>query len=355
MEFNNKQTKSLKLIIEKTIPNKVVHCVSGGELWASSGYSLFLSKDKGTTFDKMFDLRVPLLIRELSKIRITYRGLRLGVRAMRKFASGTILAVANRKLHRIAEGQIDLTYSFNKGFSPMREGWCEDDNGNYYMAEYFLNNKRTTSSELLKSMNDGRSWQIIRTLDNIRHIHCVQYDPFSRSIFMGTGDTDEESSISYSQDGGKTWISIGSGDQLFRAVSLLFTEDYIYWGGDAPTRQNYINRYNRKSQKIEKMVAVKGTVFYSTILGNGTMIFGTTTEGNSEGKNPTDDRKAHIWASSDGIRWEEIASWKKDIWSYVKGSGIVLLAHGKSVDKLYFTTEGLKGVDGVLTCATVHH
>lgn len=341
----------LKLMIEKTIPKMVVHWANSEEIWASSNYTLYRSKDGGMTFNKMGDLEVPSLMQGLGKFQLAARALRLGVRSLRKLKSETILVVANRKLFRLRDGQLEVTYAFKRGLGPMREGWCEDDNGNCYLAEYFLNNKRDTVADLLKSTDDGRSWRTIRSLHNIRHVHCVQYDPFGQRIWMGTGDRDEESSISFSEDRGESWTEIGSGDQMFRAVSLLFTEDYIYWGTDAPTRQNYICRYSRKSGRIERLGAVDGTVHYSTILGNGIKLFATAAEGNSEGKNPEWDRKAHIWASQDGTYWEDIISWEKDFWPYILGYGLVLFAHGQCGNNLYFTTQSLKKVDGMLTCA----
>lgn len=340
---------TLKLVIEKIIPNMIVHCVDDEEIWASLNYTLYRSKDGGMSFNKVTDLGVPLVMQVLGKSRLFTRALRLGIRTLRKLKSGTILVIANRKLFRLRNGEAEVTYAFKRGLGPMREGWCEDDRGGCYLAEYFLNNKRDTLADLLKSTDDGRSWKVIRSVPNIRHIHCVQYDPFGKRIWMGTGDRDEESSISFSEDGGESWTEIGSGDQMFRAVSLLFTEDYIYWGTDAPTRQNYIYRYSRESGQIERLVAVDGTVHYSTILGNGMKLFATAAEGNSEGKNPEWDRKAHIWASQNGTRWEDIISWEKDFWPYILGYGMVLFAHGQCGNNLYFTTQSLKKVDGILT------
>jgi hypothetical protein len=343
----------LKLSIERTIPNMIVHCVNDNEVWTSAGYSIYFSQDNGTTFNKILDLPVPFLTRRLSQIRISSRALRLGIRTLLRGSSGTILVAANRKLFRLANQQLTVSYKFNKGFAPLRQGWCEDEQGNYYMAEYFLNNDRLSTCELLKSSDDGKSWKVITTLNNIRHIHCVEYDPFTKSIWIGTGDRDRESGIHFSKDGGNTWTVLLSGDQVYRAVSLLFTPDYIYWGGDAPTKQNHIVRYSRKSKTMEKLVAVAGTVFYSTVLENQVILFGTTDEGDSEGKNPTSDRKAHIWGSPDGTHWEDLISFPKDTWPYILASGKILFANGKSGNNLYFSTEALKGMDGVLSCASI--
>lgn len=344
----------LKLVIQKALPNMLVHWVDRREIWASSNYTLHTSKDRGETFVKMCDLRVNPVTRMLGKSRLVARAFRLGIRDLRKLKSGAILVVADRKIFRSNNGEFKMVHSFRKGFGPLREGWCEDNEGNCYLGEYFLNNKRDTPVDLLRSADDGESWETIRSFQHIRHIHCVQYDSSSGRIWMGTGDRDEESSISFSEDEGKTWTEIGSGDQTFRAVSLLFTEDYVYWGSDAPTKQNYIHRYVHKSGEIERVVAVDGPVHYSTKLGNGVMLFATTAEGNSEGKSAEWDKKAHIWASKNGIRWRDLISWEKDIYPYILGFGRVYFAHGQHRDTLYFTTQSLEKVDNTLFCAKLY-
>jgi len=340
----------MKFIIKKTFPNLLVHYLDQEEIWASRNYSLYLSNDKGNTFNKIINLKVPVIFSLLGQSRIFSRALRLGVRTMRKLKSGTILVIANRNIYRLDNSlrQFKQVHSFKKGFGPLREGWCEDEEGNCYVGEYFLNNQRKYPVNLLKSSDDGYLWRIIRTLNNIRHIHCVQYDLFTKSIWMGTGDWDKESSLSFSKNKGETWMEVGSGNQMFRTVSLIFTKDYVYWGSDIPTRQNYLYRYVRENSEIEKLTPVNGPVYYSTILQNGIMLFATTVEGNSEGKSAEWDKKAHLWASIDGIRWEDLMSWEKDRWPYHFGYGKLFFAHGQFKNKAFFTTSALKKVDGLL-------
>ena len=345
---------SLKLVIQKAVPDMLVHWVDRREVWASSNYTFYISKDRGETFIKMADLSVNPLTRMFGKSRFIARALRLGIRDLRKLKSGTILVIADKKIFRSSNGTFKIVHSFTNGLGPLREGWCEDDKGNCYLGEYFLNNRRDTPVNLLKSTDDGQSWETIHSLQHIRHIHCVQYDPFSGRIWMGTGDRDAESSISFSADAGKTWTEIGSGDQMFRAVSLLFTEKHVYWGSDSPTVQNYIYRYACKTREIERLVPVDGPVDYSARLGNGIMLFATAAVGDSEGKSAEWDRKAHIWASENGIRWKDLISWPKDIYPYIMGFGRVCFAHGHHGDNLYFTTQSLKKLDNTLLCARLY-
>ena len=340
---------SLHLKIKKTIPKMVVHCIKDDEIWTSSNYTLYQSKDEGTTFNKMSDLPVLFIIPILTRLPLFTRVFRrFGIRTIMQLKSGTILIVANRKLLRFTQHKYEVVYRFSRGFGPMREGWCEDDEDNCFIGEYFLNERRNTHVDLLKSTNDGQSWKTVYSFNNIRHIHFVQYDPYNQKIWLGTGDTDDESAIWLSHTKGETWTKIVSGDQRFRAVSLLFTQDHVYWGSDAPTRQNYIYRYHRSSGEIEQLAAVNGPVYYSTILKNGIKIFTTTAEGNSEGKSVTWDNKAHIWASEDGVCWEDLIHWEKDLYPHIFGYGSVLLPHGQPSDTLFFTPQCLRKVDNIL-------
>lgn len=346
---------SLKLTIQKKFPNMTVHYIEQGGIWASSNYTLYRSKNEGLDFKTAFDLKVPLIVQIAVKFRPSTRLFRLGVRSLRKLGSGTFLVIADKRIFRLRNGQGQAVYSFPRGFGPIREGWCEDNKGNVYLGEYFTNGKCRYPVRLLKSTDDGQTWEVIRIWHHIQHIHFVQYDPFSSRIWLGTGDRDEESNISFSEDEGKSWTELGSGDQMFRAVTLLFTKDYVYWGTDAPTKQNYIYRYARKSGEIERMVAVGGPVNYSMSLKNGIKLFNTDVEGKSEEGITEWDRKSHIWASKDGIHWEDLIGWEKDSWPYKLGYGRVYFPHGQCGNTVYFTGEALKGVDGTLIQAKIEN
>lgn len=77
-----------------------------------------------------------------------------------------------------------------------------------------------------------------------RHIHVLMRDPYSNDIYMGVGDSDDESAIYRSVDNGNSFSLIGSGDQSWRTLSFLFTEDCIYWNTDSPDPQ-FLSCINR--------------------------------------------------------------------------------------------------------------
>jgi len=343
----------MKLEIKRIIPNMLVHWASSGELLATSNYSIYTSKDEGETFRRVTELRVHFLSQAASRFKFFSRVFRLGIRDVRKLKSNTLLAIADRKLFRIANGESQVTYSFKHGFGPLREGWCEDNEGNLYLSEYFQNSRRTIRVKLLKSTDDGLTWKTVSFFKGVRHIHCVQFDPFSKSIWLGTGDRNEESSILVSKDKGTTWTKIGFGNQSYRTISFIFTEKYVYWGSDIPTRQNYIYRYDRENCRIQKISPVNGPVFYSNILENRIMLFATTVEGNSEGKSIPWDNRATIWASQNGTCWKSLINYEKDRYPFLLGFGMLIFAHKQHGNNVYFTAQALRKADNMLFHGTI--
>lgn len=81
-----------------------------------------------------------------------------------------------------------------------------------------------------------------------RHIHVLMKDPYTNDIYMGTGDSDDESAIYRSSDNGNTFQLIGFGKQTWRTLSFIFTEDSVSWNTDTPDPQ-YLCRLSRAIMK----------------------------------------------------------------------------------------------------------
>lgn len=79
-----------------------------------------------------------------------------------------------------------------------------------------------------------------------RHIHVMKEDPYSGDIYLGTGDSDSESAIYRSTDGGVTFVKLGTGSQKWRTLTFLFDEKRIYWTMDSSAPQ-YICGIDRSS------------------------------------------------------------------------------------------------------------
>lgn len=81
-----------------------------------------------------------------------------------------------------------------------------------------------------------------------RHHHVLCKDPYTNDIYLGTGDLDDESKIMRSTDGGKTFYEVGSGSQVWRTLTLMYTGNFIYWGTDSSSPQ-YLSRLDRSMLK----------------------------------------------------------------------------------------------------------
>jgi hypothetical protein len=334
----------LQLKILESFSGFQAQWINDQELWSSSNFGIYHSDTSISTPKKIFDLEMPFYMRALSNSRLATRTFRLGVRSFLRLSNRTILIIANKCIFRLEGNHLNKVHTLERGIGPLRNGMCEDQKGNVYLGEYFLNNNRACEVKLLKSHDKGKTWDVIQRMKNIRHIHAVQYDPYGEKIWMATGDKDGESFILSSDDDGKSWKELASGSQKYRTVSLLFTDSHIYWGTDAPTIQNCIFRYSRSSGEIEKVAEVNGPVYYSAKTNEGILLFSTGNEGKSEGSTMEWDNTARIWASKDGTHWQDLMKYEKDRWPYILGFGRVLFAQGSS-ESIAFTTQCVKGFD----------
>ena len=201
------------------------------------------------------------------------------------------------------------------------------------------------------SFDKGMTWEPVYTFPDgsIYHIHAVQYDCFSDKLWIATGDRDKECRIAYSEDKGISFREIGSGSQKWRAVSLMFAKDYVYWGTDAPNEQNYIYRWKRSNGGVEELTKVDGPIYYSTVLNNRIIVAATTVE-NGGGEW---DNFSHVWASADGKNWEDLAKWEKDRYS-IFHFGVIRFAQGQDPENyLYFSGQSLKEIDKVFMRAKI--
>lgn len=101
-----------------------------------------------------------------------------------------------------------------------------------------------------ESITSYRNTKSIR--NSARHIHVVAIDPFSGTLWVGTGDEDVHSKVMYSTDFGNSFQILGLGSQEWRTLSIWFTQNYIYWNMDSYEPQK-IFRINRKELAINNL------------------------------------------------------------------------------------------------------
>lgn len=87
-----------------------------------------------------------------------------------------------------------------------------------------------------------------------RHIHILEKDPYSGDIWLGTGDTDQESHVYRSTDNGESFELVGSGSQLWRILSFIFTNQSVSWNVDSHAPQ-YITQLKRTDLKVGEIAS----------------------------------------------------------------------------------------------------
>lgn len=180
---------------------------------------------------------------------------------------------------------------------------CGEYIGSYAWDEPDAN----TECKVWKSNDNGLTWDVLYAFkrnnhpdqfndelmgNGIQHIHLVEYDPYTDSFWIGTGDSDRESSLwRWNRNEGFVLIGRGYGDgyevddgQLWRAIALEFYHDCVLWGTDGYLNGTWIVRYDRKTGELSYMTDERtdGYMFYSdtlTLPGNVKVSFFSGTTG----------------------------------------------------------------------------
>lgn len=139
-------------------------------------------------------------------------------------------------------------------------------NAEVYYGEYRSNSEREPV-HIWSLEKDGRKWKSVWHFENIRHVHGVFHDPYTDSIWVTTGDMDQEAGIWRTDDRFISLCRVVGGSQQLRAVQLLFNKDYVYFGSDTPDEKNFIYRMDREGKNLENLTPVGSSVFYGCKVG----------------------------------------------------------------------------------------
>jgi hypothetical protein len=209
---------------------------------------------------------------------------------------------------------------------------CITPRGIYY-GEYRNNAERGAIKVMFSE--DGLQWHSVHALHDVRHIHGIYHDPYTQSIWMTTGDYDQESGIWCTQDGFQTLECILRGSQQARAISLLFAERHVFFGSDTPLEQNRLYRLDRSNGKVRPLADVAGSVFHAARVGEQ-LLFSTAVEPSET--NAT--REAMLYASRDGETWHVLARHSKDYWhmSYFQYGQLLLPGGDNRTGRVFYST-----------------
>ena len=286
----------------------LVHFVSGRVTVASISNRLYLSHDCGDSWQRLCTLPLTLSHRVRTFSRLTRRLFRSMVHH--------IVSFEERRLVIVAYGRIYL-YDLQKkallseqtaicGSRPL--ALCQAGTSWLYYGEYCGNPYRRPV-HVFGSEDGGWNWRPVYAFSNVRHIHGVFYDLYTKAVWVTTGDTDTETGLWMTTNHFRSLRKILAGSQQVRIVQPLFTSQYIYFGTDTPLEVNYLYRWERATGKIESLQRVGGSVFYGCKVGTR-LFFATVCEPSLVNRS----RDVVLWGSVDGESWKAYMSFRKDLW-----------------------------------------
>ncbi len=310
-----------------------------GNYFLSRRNVLYHSQDLKPPFKKVATIDATSWKQAASNFRLAQRLLRFMVTNVVPLANGEVFVTFDKSVGVIRDGKYKELSGLVRPCRVLRSSCALDGRGDIYFGEYLANDERGEMRIYrYRSGADSADVAYVFPQNSIKHIHGVYFDAFTDSLVCLTGDDDNECRMIRSRDGFQTTDIIGEGDETWRAVSILFDANAMYYGMDAEFRTNQIYRLDRTTLDRKTLGEVSGTVFYSKQCGDE-LFFATTAENAPSQK----ENVAAIWNVSADGECREIVKFHKDRWhGTLFMFGTIHFPYANKIDELYFSLVGVK-------------
>lgn len=319
----------------ETVGEGMVNYCDNDGLFFSRGKSIF-KRDRDGNIEKIISLYLNSPDQILSKSKLYRRLTRSHINHILPVQDDHLLVFVSGKIYYVDTRRKEVIHSSEiQGSQPLHITTFENT---VYYGQY-LRDPKKPPIKLLCSIPPYSSWMPVKIFDDIRHIHGVFRDPYTDSLWVTTGDDDKESKImQLSKDNFEVQFSL-EGSQTYRTVTLLFDEDYIYYGTDTPREKNFIYRFRRGSSSLEKLTETAGSIFFGTKV-NESLFFSTAWEPSEVNKGDT----VELWSSKNGKEWNNLITFQKDWWhNKLFRYGMIFFPDGPGDgENLWFSTMGTK-------------
>jgi hypothetical protein len=321
------------------------HLHPDGTLWGTAGRAI-LKRPPGRDWQKVGQF--PFIPQRdlLAVARPLARALRADKANIYVNRLGHTLGIRSSTVYAVTERALEPIFSI-QGDSVLHGGLCEDGNGAIYFGEYFMNPSRHPV-RIWRVASDLSTGEVAYTFSagQIRHVHGIYPDPYDSGVMWVTsGDYQGENYLWRTHDGFSSLERFGDGEQIWRAVRLFFTPDYICWLTDSQLETNHACRMSRRDGQLEIGQPLQAPAWYGATTDDGWHLAFTTVE---PGPAVTRGDSA-VLASRNAFKWHEIAAWGKDAWRPMKvfKYGVISCPSGRmSSNTFYLSGEGLRGLDG---------
>src|SRR5579863_6057188 len=232
------------------------------------------------------------------------RALRLMFYNVVRVAPDRVFATFDSSVMLVTLEQNKPVAGLERTFRVLRGGCAVTADGSVWFGEYVIE-RGFAPLRIYRLAPMSERAEIVHVFPEgfARHIHGLYTDPFDGSLWCLTGDANEHAKILRSSDGSESFATVGAGDQSWRAVSIQFRRDAIYYGTDAHRSPNGIYRIDRRTGERTQVAALDGPVYYSHPVGED-LFFGVTAE--------QPGTSARLWHLDGDDRCVLLASFAKD-------------------------------------------
>lgn len=312
-----------------------------GNYLLSRRNAVYRSAELHPPFEFVAAIDAPVWKSLATVLRPVQRLLRFSVTNILPVGNGELFVTFDKAIGVIRAGNYKEIGGLSRPCRVLRGACAIDRGGNVFFGEYLANYER--GPMLVYRYRPGED--SVETVyefpaGSIRHVHGVYFDQYTESLVCLTGDKDSECRMLRTFDEFRTVEEIGAGDESWRAVSVLFSEEFLYYGMDAEFRSNFVYELPRAGGDRKVLGEVTGTVFYSKKVGED-LFFGSTAENSPSQK----ENVAAIWNLDQDGCLTEVLKFKKDWWHPTLFQlGTIQFPNLTGVDdNLYFSLVGVKG------------
>jgi hypothetical protein len=332
----------IDLRVEGAVAPRTIEWIEPGRVLLSRRNDLYESTALDAAPRHIGAFPAPWWSRTAARLRQGQRALRFMYYNVVPLRDGSIFLSFAKSVGVWRDGAITPLHGIARPCRILRSGAAMASDGAVYFGEY-IDYVGSSDMRVYRYCAGGDEVEVAHTFapGQVHHIHGIHTDPYDGSLWCLSGDVKGECRVMRSADGFRTMDTIGSGDESWRAVSVQFSDDAVFYATDAEFTQNYIMRIDRRSGARTKLVPVGGPGFYSCVAA-GQIFFAVTAELCPSQREPM----AELWcvdpASGDCRR---IVTLRKDLYSvryFMTGS--IDFARGPGDGKrIFFRATALAG------------
>ncbi len=338
------RTVMADMFVSKRKKEHTVHFVDDEGRAYLSQFNEVLEMNTSGQCRPIVKLPEPNIISKIYKNHRLERLLRSNISHILCLSENTIIVFSNYYIYTLYKESIVKSFKIPSCRRPINV-YFNESQGRIIWGDYMASHDNEIN--IYESNDYGQSWHIIYTFGRgvIRHIHNIVYDIYRKMYWVLTGDSDSESGI-WKTDDFNSIEPFLVGQQKYRALGIIPTEDGLIIPTDTEDDINYIQYYSFANSKLEKIQKLDGSAFFVRHVGKHYLV-STVCEPSRVNRS----KFADLWISQDAENWTRIMHLKGDIFSgkYFRYPSIKVPYYSDdySGDSIYVSTRAIKGGDAV--------